>query len=152
MKINCDDLVSDGVTLEEFIETCLLLEKTGIAGIEVSGGIAESASRIVRKGINSPEKEGYFLYGASALKQSGVNIPVMSVGGFRTKSVCQQALDHDLTDIISLGRALITEPDLPIKWRNGSGESSRCISCNKCLKLRGEPTHCVHWMERKNFS
>lgn len=145
VKINCDDMVKGGVIIDEFIETCGLLEKAGAAGLEVSGGIPESAGRIVRKGINSPEKEGYFLSGARALKEKGLNIPIMSVGGFRSAEVCQNALSEEAADIISFSRPLITEPDLPNKWKRGESDSSRCVSCNQCLKLRNESTHCVYW-------
>jgi 2,4-dienoyl-CoA reductase-like NADH-dependent reductase (Old Yellow Enzyme family) len=147
VKINCEDFVPSGVNMEEFVETSKELEKMELDFIEVSGGIPESANKIIRKGINSTEKEGYFLYGARALKDAGIKIPILTVGGFRTKSVCQEALERGDADIISLARPLITEPDLPLKWQKGECEKSRCISCNRCLNAVKEMTHCVYWEE-----
>jgi len=149
IKINCEDLVADGVTLEEFAETCLQLEGMGVEAIEVSAGIPESAGKIVRRNIRFPEEEGYLLYGARFLKDAGIRIPVITVGGYRTKHICQDVLDRGDADIISLSRPLITEPDLPRKWQEGESERSRCVSCNRCLMLKNEITHCVYWEKEK---
>ena len=149
IKINCEDFVPGGFTLEEFAETCLQLEGMGVEAIEVSAGIPESAGKIVRRNIRFPEEEGYLLYGARALKDAGVKIPVLTVGGYRTKHICQDVLERNEADIISLSRPLITEPDLPRKWREGESGKSRCVSCSKCLMLKNEITHCVYWEKEK---
>jgi 2,4-dienoyl-CoA reductase-like NADH-dependent reductase (Old Yellow Enzyme family) len=151
LKINCADLVPGGVELEEFVETCKLAEQAGICAIEVSGGIPESANKIIRKGIKSQDKEGYFLYGAKALKAEEVKVPIITVGGYRSQSVCEGILERGEADLISLCRPLITEPDLPLKWRNGKSEISRCISCNSCMKFKDEMTKCVHWEDKESL-
>jgi len=133
--------------MKEFVETCKILEQKGICFIEVSGGIPEAGNKTVRKGINAPEKEGYYLYGAKALKDAGIKVPVAAVGGFRTKTVCAAAVERGETDMIALCRPLITEPDLPNQWKNGREEKSRCIACNKCLSKVINMTHCVYWEE-----
>ncbi len=145
VKINSEDFVPDGVTIEEFIETSLLLEQWGISAVEISGGIPEAGNKSVRKGINGPDKEGYFLPAARALKTAGLKIPVITVGGFRTKAVVQEALQRGDTDLVALSRPLITEPDLPLRWKKGEDNKSRCIACNKCLRVVDEITHCVQW-------
>ena len=150
VKINCEDMVPGGVEIEEFIKTCRKLERLAISGIEVSAGIPESASKIIRKNIDEADKEGYFIHGARALKEAGLKIPVMVVGGFRSKQVCQGTLDKGFADIISMSRPFITEPDLPLKWRKGQSDKSRCVSCNGCLKLRHEITHCVYWEKKES--
>lgn len=149
VKINCEDYVPDGVTIAEFVETCKILDKKGISFIEVSGGIPEAGGKAVRKGINAPEKEGYFLYAGKALKEAGIHIPVAVAGGFRSKSVCENALERGETDMVSFCRPLITEPDLPNQWKNGREEKSRCIACNSCLTKVKEMTHCVYWEEEE---
>jgi len=148
VKINCEDFVAGGVSIEEFTETCIQLQEKGIIAIEVSGGIPESGSKAVSKGVKPGKKEGYFVHGARALKDAGISVPVIAVGGFRSKSFCLDVLDRGFTDIIALSRPLITEPDLPNKWKKGECDESRCISCNKCLLVRKDMTHCVYWTER----
>ena len=150
VKINSQDFVTGGVIIEEFVETCNLLQEAGIVAIEVSGGIPEGGNKSVRKGINKPEKEAYFAQACRVLKDAGITIPVIAVGGFRSYEVCQDTLDKLDADIISLCRPLITEPDLPLRWKNGNMEKSRCISCNMCLKEPKEMTHCVHWANKKD--
>lgn len=145
LKINCEDFVNGGVTIDEFTETCLQLQEKGIAAIEVSGGIPEAGAKAVQKGVRPGKKEGFFLHGAEALKNAGIKVPVITVGGYRSKSFCQDILDQSKADMIALSRPLITEPDLPLKWKNGDCDESRCISCNKCLLVRSEMTHCVYW-------
>jgi len=149
VKINSQDFVPGGVTLEEFAETCLLLERRGILAVEVSGGIPEAGNKSTRKEINKPEKEGYFLEGSRALKSAGLKIPIIAVGGFRSLPVCEEALQHGDADLIAMCRPLITQPDLPRKWQRGENEVSRCISCNKCLTNSQGLTHCVHWTEQE---
>ena len=151
VKINCEDLLSGGLELEEFVETCKMLEEHGVNGIEVSGGITESASKIIRKGINNREKEGYFVHGAKALKDAGIKIPVVVVGGFRSREKCDEVLESGEADMISMCRPLITEPDLPNRWRSGKYDKSRCISCNKCLMNTEGITHCVYWAEKESI-
>lgn len=148
VKINSEDLVPEGFSLTDFTDLCNSLVSYEIEFIEVSGGIPESAGKIIRKGINKPEKEGYFRAAARALKDSGINIPVVSVGGYRSKHVVQDVLNSGDADMVSLCRPLITEPDLPEKWRTGESEVSRCISCNSCLKAHDEMTHCVYWLDK----
>ncbi len=149
VKINSQDFVPEGVTLADFTETCRLLEECGISAVEISGGIPEAGSKAARKGINTPEKEGYFLDGCRALKEAGLKIPLIAVGGFRSKAICEEALLKGEAEMISLCRPLITEPDLPHKWQSGENPVSRCISCNKCLNRVQFLTHCVHWTEKE---
>ena len=147
VKINCEDFVTGGVNIEEFTETCRQLQGKGISAIEVSGGIPESGSKAVTKGVKPGKKEGYFVHGAKALKEAGISVPVIAVGGFRSKSFGLDLLDQGFADIIALSRPLITEPDLPNKWEKGDSDESRCISCNKCLLVRKGMTHCVYWTQ-----
>lgn len=147
VKINCEDFVADGVNIEEFTETCRQLQGKRISAIEVSGGIPESGSKAVSKGVKPGKKEGYFIRGARVLKEAGISVPVIAVGGFRSKSFVQDVLDQGFADIIALSRPLITEPGLPNKWKKGGGDESRCISCNKCLLIRKGMTHCVYWTQ-----
>lgn len=145
VKINCEDLLTAGTTVEEFVETSRLLDEAGVAGIEVSAGIPETAGKIIKRNIDAPDKEGYLLYGARALKEAGLRSTILTVGGYRSRTVCEEALEEGSADIISLCRPLITEPDLPEKWRRGESDKSRCVSCSGCLKLRKGMTHCVYW-------
>jgi 2,4-dienoyl-CoA reductase-like NADH-dependent reductase (Old Yellow Enzyme family) len=44
---------------------------------------------------------------------------------------------------VALGRALLREPDLVAKLRNGESQESLCIHCNKRVPTIYRGTHCV---------
>jgi hypothetical protein len=44
---------------------------------------------------------------------------------------------------VALGRALLREPDLAAKPRNGESQESLCIHCNKCVPTIYRGTHWV---------
>lgn len=72
-------------------------------------------------------------------------IPIISVGGFRTKEDIEFALKYNYADMISLSRPFIAEPDFMNKLKESNGNyRSRCTNCNKCVFMCDscEPTMC----------
>lgn len=133
IKLNGADFVENGFSAEDGLEVAAHLSKAGIDAIEVSSGTSASGDMgPVRKKINTPEKEAYNLSLALDIK-SKVDCPVISVGGFRTLEVAQQAVKSSGIDFISMSRPLIRQPDLPNLWKEGNTDKAGCISCNKCF-------------------
>jgi 2,4-dienoyl-CoA reductase-like NADH-dependent reductase (Old Yellow Enzyme family) len=60
------------------------------------------------------------------------DLPLLAVGGFRSRKVMEQALLSGAADFISLSRPLIREPDLPVLFKKGEKERSSCLSANNC--------------------
>ena len=133
VKLNAEDCLEGGITVEEVSEIAMRLERLGIDAIEISGGMAESKVGTIRAGIDSREKEAYFLPYAKRLKEA-VSIPLLLVGGIRSLEIADEILDRGWADFISLSRPLIREPNLPNEWKNGRTEKAACISCGKCSK------------------
>ncbi len=135
IKLNACDFVEGGLTLEESLRIAKRLENMGIDAIEVSGGIVESKpeERPVRMKIDSPEKEAYFREFSREFKKN-LTVPIMLVGGIRSRAVAENILQKNDADLVSLSRPLIREPDLPNKWKKGK-EKSDCISCNECMRF-----------------
>ncbi len=135
-KMNATDGFGDrGLDAPECVDVAVALESAGICAIEVSGGIFEAGEVMSRPGINSPEKEAYFREYARMIKQ-GVGIPVMLVGGLRSRAVMEDILTSGCADMVSLCRPLIREPDLVVKFREGA-EEVECTSCNRCFDEGG---------------
>ena len=133
VKLNAHDHQDGGLSPSDALYSARMLDAAGIAAIEVSAGTAGSGKLgPVRSKINAPEKEAYNLELARGIKAQ-VTCPVMVVGGFRSYSVAQEALERDEMDYIAMSRPLIREPHLPDRWRNGDHSPSTCISCNKCF-------------------
>lgn len=141
VKLNAEDFLPDGLTLEESTRISIALEKEGVDAIEISGGMWESSASIIRKDIDSVYKEGYFVGHAKTIKKS-VKVPIAVVGGIKSRVIIDNILEKHNIDLISMSRSLIREPDLPNKLRNGK-ETADCISCNGCLSSKTVPTHCI---------
>jgi 2,4-dienoyl-CoA reductase-like NADH-dependent reductase (Old Yellow Enzyme family) len=77
-------------------------------------------------------QEGYNLETAARVKRA-VTLPVITVGGMRSKHFIEQALEKNRTDFVSLARPLILEPDLPNKFKAGVSDMALCDNCNQCV-------------------
>jgi len=144
IKINCDDFVKGGISLESFPEQAREVERTGVDAIEVSGGMWDCLVRSeeelgfyptplpeARTRINKLEKQSYFLKYVENLRLS---VPILLVGGNRNIERMESILHEGHVSFFSLCRPLINEPGLPQRWLEGRGkETTDCVSCNACL-------------------
>ncbi|MFC2058334.1 NADH:flavin oxidoreductase [Chloroflexota bacterium] len=146
IKMNCQDFVKNGLSLEDSIRVAKLLENAGFDAIEISGGLAISIETSpTRMKINSRAKEAYFKEEARAFKKE-INIPLMLVGGIRSFEVAGQLVEDGTADYISLSRPLINEPSLVNRWKSGDLRKSECKSDNLCglgPASNGEGLYCV---------
>lgn len=142
VKLNATDAVYGGLDVEESIRIAQRLQSLDCCAVEVSGGMYESGQVTVKPGIKELADEAYFRTFGRQFKQS-VQMPVMLVGGFRTRSLMEETLQAGDADLISLSRPLVREPNLPALMKEGK-EKADCISCNACLRFFRIPyTHCV---------
>lgn len=124
-----------GLDAPECVEIASLLEKAGVCAIEVSGGIFEAGSVMSQKAIDSEEKEAYFRRYSKMIRDT-VKIPVILVGGIRTKAVMESML-RGYADMVSLSRPFIAEPDLVVNLKEGITDRVKCVSCNGCFRTDG---------------
>lgn len=142
IKMNADDFIEGGLKAEEALRIARRMEELGIDAVEVSGGMYESETPAARPDILSPEKEAYFR-GAGRMFKEGLHIPVILVGGMRSRAVMEDVLRKGEADLVSLSRPLIREPDLPNKLLKGK-EVADCISCNGCMEFgKLDVTKCI---------
>jgi 2,4-dienoyl-CoA reductase-like NADH-dependent reductase (Old Yellow Enzyme family) len=86
--------------------------------------------------------EGYNLSTSAKVKQN-VSLPIITVGGMRSKSFMEKDIETNQTDFVSMARPLIREPDLPNKFRTGTSEIAKCDNCNECVvAVDTRPIHC----------
>jgi 2,4-dienoyl-CoA reductase-like NADH-dependent reductase (Old Yellow Enzyme family) len=133
VKLNADDFISGGLRPEESLRIAKKLQALGACAIEVSGGMMESGNLTVRPHIDSIEKEAYFRQSSAKFTKER-DIPVMLVGGVRSRSVAEDILQKGDADLISMSRPLLREPDLPNLFLSGK-ERADCISCNNCMRF-----------------
>lgn len=146
VKINSEDFLQGGFTVEEVVKVARMLEKLGIDAIEMSGGTFQSGEFIPsRVGTSkSEEREVYYREAAEAFKKE-IGIPLILVGGFLSFNVAEEAVKAGLADYIAVSRPLIREPRLVKRWASGDRTKASCISCNKCFStlLTEEALHCA---------
>lgn len=146
IKINSEDFLDNGLTVDEMLRLSVLLEKAGIDAIELSGGTFYSApylpSRTTK--ISRESDEAYYRDAALRYKQT-THIPLMLVGGIRSYSISEQLVRAGVTDYVALCRPLIREPALIKRWQSGDHGRSECLSENSCFKpaFKGKGLYCV---------
>ena len=145
IKLNSEDFLKDGLTLDESVQVGCMLEKGGIDAIELSGGTFFSGKlNPSRLGIATEEKEAYFRDATRVFKQK-VKVPLILVGGNRSFQVAEQLVMDGYADYISMSRPFIREPGLIKRWASGDLRKARCLSDNFCFKpaMDGEGLYCV---------
>lgn len=131
IKLGMMDGRKGGLTPKESLQVVAALEDMGIDGLEISGGLSGERSLNIRKGIRSEDDEAYFLPLAQRAREV-TQLPIILVGGIRSRAVMDRILTDGHADLVSLCRPLISEPDLPNRLRLGLQEKSRCLSSNNC--------------------
>lgn len=115
--------------------------KNRIDMFEISCGIGNPDVIIRTKNVGLINKfvyklkieEGYNLKFAEYIKRKNPDTVIACVGGFRTLSIMEDAVKKDKTDVISLSRPLIREPDLVKKFQLLEAIESACKSDNYCI-------------------
>jgi 2,4-dienoyl-CoA reductase-like NADH-dependent reductase (Old Yellow Enzyme family) len=136
IKLGCRDYLDDdeGMTIEEGARVAAALEREGVCFIEVSHGMPGRSFRKISHGKEkAPIREAYLLPDARVVR-AATSVPLAVVGGMRSLSVMEEAIDSGAVDCISLCRPLIREPDLIKRWMSGDTRPADCLSCGACMK------------------
>ena len=128
IKFGMQDGFENGLTADEGAEVIAMMADMGLDAVELSGGVGANSSR---KGIKSPSREAYFL-SLAQLARKNTNLPIILVGGMRSKPVMEAVLSSGDADFIALCRPLINEPNFPNMMKLGEQETSTCISSSNC--------------------
>ncbi|MBU2551321.1 MAG: NADH:flavin oxidoreductase [Proteobacteria bacterium] len=137
IKVNSNDNAAGGIGPDNFPALVNEIVKTGVAALEVSG------NDCLQEGIDDIDDEAYFFTGAKALD---VKTPIILTGGHRHVDHIEKLLNTKEIEFIGMARPLIREPDLPGRWRKGTGaDRAACISCNGCFGaiMQGKTAYCI---------
>ena len=83
-----------------------------------------------------------------AVRDAGYNVPIVIAGKIRTPESAEEILQQGKADIIGLCRALLCDPDWPIKAEEGRSEDIvKCAACGSCSEAdeRYEKIFCARW-------
>jgi 2,4-dienoyl-CoA reductase-like NADH-dependent reductase (Old Yellow Enzyme family) len=132
----------DGLTPDDGAQIVSRLADLGLDAVEVSGGYGGDADFNTRLAVGSRVPEAYFRPLAQRAK-AATHLPVILVGGLRSRTVMDDVLASGDADLIALCRPLIREPDLPQRLRAGRATASACISGGHCWpKGMGQGVRC----------
>ncbi len=125
-RINGSDFIPGGITEDQLRIFAKRLEESGVDYLHVSAGMQESMHYLIQP-LYIPEA---VLVPFAAVVKEAVKIPVISVGS-HTPETAERTLKEGKADLIAFGRALIADPELPRKIREGRQADIRpCLRCN----------------------
>ena len=122
-----------GRDMEEGLKAAAYLEQAGYDALNVDLGCYDA-----HFWSHPPVffEDGMYLEAAAAVKQV-VSIPVLVSGRMDDPDRGSDAIAHGKCDLVSLGRPLLADPELPEKIRTGRPDQVRtCISCNYGCSVR----------------
>lgn len=134
IRLSADEMVPGGLTLKDTKKIAKELEAIGIDGFHISVGNYASYTQ----GYLIPPMaidDGALIKYANGVK-SVVDVPVITVGKIRNPGMAAQAIKKGHADLVSIGRALLADPEFPNKVRKGKLKTiNPCIACNQgCIQ------------------
>ncbi len=147
VKINSEDKIDKGFSIEDMVKVSVMLEKTGADAIEISGGTFAALITGAMDHSFSPATKAPVYYREAAIKyKEKIKIPLILVGGIRAFETADELVKTGTADYISMCRPLIREPGLIKRWKTGDLRKSECISDNACFQpgMEGKGVYCVH--------
>jgi 2,4-dienoyl-CoA reductase-like NADH-dependent reductase (Old Yellow Enzyme family)/thioredoxin reductase len=126
VRYSFEEWCPGGRGIEEGLETARVLERAGVAAVDLSQGMQESPGA----GFDPMQyPQGWATYAAEATKKV-VKIPVITSHSLRDPEYCEQIVAEGKTDLVGLARQLLADPYWPVKAQYGKvRQIRRCISC-----------------------
>ncbi|MBP3231255.1 MAG: FAD-dependent oxidoreductase [Anaerovibrio sp.] len=142
----CGDEMTDiegFLSLQEGLEIAKVLEKAGIAAINISNGSSLNADANCEPFSYQP---GWKKHVAKAYK-AALTIPVIATNTIKAPEFAETLLEEEICDFVGLGRSQLADPYFMKKVQSGeSKEIRKCIGCLYCRErvLRdGLPIRCA---------
>jgi 2,4-dienoyl-CoA reductase-like NADH-dependent reductase (Old Yellow Enzyme family) len=121
VKLNSADFQRGGFGEEDAMKVVQLLNPTGIDLLEISGGNFESPAMLGGESQGTRKREAYFLEFAAQAKKVAA-MPLMATGGFRSRSIMEEAIRSGAVDIVGLGAPFALDPECGVKLLSGKSE------------------------------
>ncbi|MFA6411065.1 MAG: FAD-dependent oxidoreductase [Syntrophales bacterium] len=129
VRLNIEEQMVGGHTVEDSMIVAQALERAGVSIINAYTGWHESPVPTIAPSL----PPGAFAYLAEKIKGS-VSIPVIAANRINGPLVAEKILADGKADLVGMGRALLADPELPNKAREGRmDEIVPCIACSNCL-------------------
>ncbi|MBI2907903.1 MAG: FAD-dependent oxidoreductase [Chloroflexi bacterium] len=135
-RMNGSDYLEGGTTIEDALRQASILANAGADALHISASAKETTPW---QFLCHFFPDGAITHLAEAVKKV-VKVPVITVGKIGDPLLAEQVLQEGEADFVAMGRALLADPDLPNKARDGRlDEITRCIYCNNCVGRVASP-------------
>jgi NADPH-dependent 2,4-dienoyl-CoA reductase/sulfur reductase-like enzyme len=132
VRINGDDGIEGGVSVEDAIAYTRLFEEWGIDAIDVTAGLGEFSSMTIQPCANINDLR----IGLAESIKKRISVPIIATGKIVDPFMAENLVQAGTTDFVGLGRALLADPEWCNKAREGrASEITKCIYCNNCCKF-----------------
>ncbi|MBW2207352.1 MAG: NADH:flavin oxidoreductase [Deltaproteobacteria bacterium] len=169
IRINGEDFTAPGTTLLQSTKIAKKFADLGADYVSVSGGSRfedappppENTPPDPMSGYSGHRMsplywfpDGTHVYLAEGVKkavvEAGFDTPIVTAGKIRTPKLAEEILREGKADFIGICRALLCDPDWPVKAKEGRAKDIvLCTACNWCLEAdsRMEKVNCSRWPE-----
>ncbi|MEN8124849.1 MAG: NAD(P)/FAD-dependent oxidoreductase [Bacteroidota bacterium] len=132
IRISGDEMLTDGIKIDEMIKFSKILKEKGVEAIHVSAGTVCNTPPWYFQHMFVPKSKTWEF--AKKIKQE-VGIPTIFVGQINTEEDINNLFNNFKADYIALGRALIADPDFVGKYtKQINGTIRPCLACSDgCL-------------------
>jgi 2,4-dienoyl-CoA reductase (NADPH2) len=129
VRLNVEEQMPGGHTVEESKIVARALERAGVDLINSYTGWHESPIPTVASSL----PKGAFAHLAGEIR-GVVGIPVIAANRINDPFIAEKILAEGKADLVGMGRALLADPALPNKAKEGRiDEILPCIACSNCL-------------------
>lgn len=145
VRFSGDEFLPGGLSLDDMKRLTSKVVKTGkIDFIDVSAGTYNNFGVMIPPmgfptGMNIPL--------AAGIREAAEDIPVLAVGRINDPLLAEQILADGYADLVGMTRAMLCDPELPIKAREGRLDEIRpCIGCLQGCMVRNSkvrPVTCI---------
>jgi len=134
-----DELLPDGISIEESTAFAKALEQEGIDHIDLNFGTYETSS--LGKGIGRTLRQPKGTFDKTEVFKKHVNVKIFArCNGEHDPLKWEEALQKGQCDVIQIGRPLLCDPELPNKVKERRFDDiRRCIRCTHCYDVSIKP-------------
>jgi len=110
---------------------------------KVPGILKPLAGALLPRIIKPARPELAYNIPAARAVRKKIAITVITTGGLHRRETIERVIADGDTDMVSLSRPLIREPDLVRQFRTGRSDGAKCIRCNYCtIMIEEGPLRC----------
>ena len=149
VRISGDEFIEGGLGPRELQEIAGRLARTGLLDyLSVSGGAGMTpwAQAAVVPGHWWPQ--GCYAGYAKAMREIAGGLPILYAGRVVRPEMAERLLADGACDLVAMTRAILADPELPNKARDGRLDEIRhCVGANVCIGRRYghyQPVACIY--------